>query len=78
VAKVLAEAELDRYGAGDASGAWDLLDKSSQATVSRADYVAVHDACPLRALSYTIKSARMQTSAAETDIARLEKLGVCG
>jgi hypothetical protein len=60
-AKALAQEELDRYGAGDAAGAWDLLDAVSQAKVSRTDYVAVHDACPLRAPSYTIKSARMES-----------------
>jgi hypothetical protein len=60
-AKALAQEELNRYGAGDAGGAWDLLDQTSQTAVSRADYIAVHDACPLRALSYTIKSARMET-----------------
>ena len=60
-AKALAQEELDRYGAGDAAGAWDLFDEATQAKVSRVDYVAVHDACPLRAPSYTIKSARMES-----------------
>jgi hypothetical protein len=60
-AKALAQAEIDRYGAGDAGGAWDLLDHTSQTTVSRADYIAVHDACPLRAPTYALKSARLET-----------------
>ena len=60
-AKALAQEELDRYGAGDAAGAWDLLDSASQSTVKRADYVAVHEACPLRAPNYTIKSVRLET-----------------
>lgn len=60
-AKAVAQEELDRYGAGDAAGAWDLLDSASQAKVPRADYIAVHDACPLRAPNYTIKSARLET-----------------
>ena len=60
-AKALAQEEITRYGAGDAAGAWDLLDAASQAKVSRADYIAVHDACPLRAPAYTIKSARLET-----------------
>ena len=60
-AKALAQAEIDRYGAGDAGGAWDLLDSGSKARVSRADYIAVHNACPLRAPVYTVKSARLET-----------------
>ncbi len=60
-AKALAQAEIDRYAAGDAGGAWDLLDSTSQAKVSRADYIAVHDTCPLRAPAYTLKSARLET-----------------
>src|SRR4051812_289854 len=59
--KALAQAEIDRYGAGDVGGAWDLLDSGSKAKVSRADYIAVHDACPLRAPTYTVKSARLET-----------------
>jgi hypothetical protein len=60
-AKALAQAEIDRYAAGDAGGAWDLLDAASQAKVNRADYIAVHEACPLRAPAYTLKSARLET-----------------
>jgi hypothetical protein len=60
-AKALAQAEIDRYGAGDAGGAWDLLDRGSKARVSRTDYIAVHDACPLRAPAYSVKSARLET-----------------
>lgn len=60
-AKAVAQEEIKRYGAGDAGGAWDLLDTASQAKVSRADYVAVHDACPLRAPQYTITGARLET-----------------
>jgi hypothetical protein len=62
-AKALAQAEIDRYAAGDAGGAWDLLDATSQAKVSRADYIAVHEACPLRAPAYTLKSARLEAPA---------------
>ena len=60
-AKALAQEELDRYAAGDAAGAWDLLDAASQSKVKRTDYIAVHDACPLRAPNYTIKRARRET-----------------
>ena len=60
-AKALAQAEIDRYAAGDTGGAWDLLDQASQSKVSRADYIAVHNACPLRAPMYALKSARLET-----------------
>jgi hypothetical protein len=60
-AKALAQQEIDRSRAGDVAGAWRLLDSTSQTEVSRADYVTVHEACPLRAPTYVIKSARLES-----------------
>ncbi len=57
----LGAGKIDRYAAGDAGGAWDLLDGASKSKVNRADYIAVHDAFPLRAPAYSLKNARLET-----------------
>jgi hypothetical protein len=53
-----AQTEFGLLAGGDYGGAWELLSQAAQQSISRADFVAVNTACPLRGVPGEVVAVR--------------------